>query len=75
MLFRSELSFEEDPEKKPYAVYDISIFAEGFFRSRSVDVPIFPYITSIQNINMIPLPAHMEDNGEIITYYNQEPEF
>ena len=59
---------------KPYSVYDISVYADGFFRERSVDVPVFAGITSIQQFNMVPLPLYMTENDETITYYNQEPE-
>lgn len=59
---------------KPYSVYDISVYADGFFRERSIDVPVFAGITSVQQFNMVPLPLYMTENDETINYYNQEPE-
>lgn len=59
---------------KPYSVYDISVYADGFFRERSIDVPVFAGITSIQQFNMVPLPLYMTEDDETINYYNQEPE-
>ena len=41
--------------------------------ARSVDVPVFAGITSVQNFSMIPVPAMMRQNDETVTYFNQEP--
>ena len=62
------------PDKRPYSLFDISVVADGFFRARSVDVPVFPGITSIQNFNMVPTPIG-EHGNDTLTYYNQEPYF
>ncbi|MCM1529466.1 MAG: hypothetical protein NC093_05655 [Alistipes sp.] len=62
------------PDKRPYSLFDVSVVADGFFRARSVDVPVFSGITSIQNFNMVPTPVGQEEN-ETLTYYNQEPYF
>lgn len=70
----ASLSLDSENLIKPYSVYDISVYADGFFRERSVDVPVFAGITSIQQFNMVPLPLYMTENDETITYYNQEPE-
>lgn len=69
------LSYSQTPDSKvrPYALYDISVTARGFFNARSVDVPVFEGITSVQNFSMIPLPLYMKANEETVTYFNQEP--
>lgn len=64
-----------DPGLRPYNLFDVSVTAPGFFNSRSVDVPVFPGITSVQNFSMIPLPLMMGPSDETVTYYNQEPQF
>ena len=64
-----------DPDRRPYALYDVSVSAEGFFRARSVDVPVFSGITSVQNFNLIPVPLMMNSSDETVTYYNAEPTF
>lgn len=69
------LSLDSGNKIKPYSIYDISVYADGFFRERSIDVPVFAGITSIQQFDMIPLPLYMSEDDENITYYNQEPEF
>lgn len=64
-----------DPKVRPYSLFDISVRANGYFNARSVDVPVFSGVTSIQNFNMIPVPLFMESDDEVLTYYNQEPDF
>ncbi len=71
----SSLSQTPDSRKRPYNLFDISVTADGFFNARSVDVPVFEGITSVQNFSMIPLPLMMKSTDETVTYYNQEPDF
>lgn len=68
-------SFSQSPGSltRPYSLYDVSVTASGFFNARSVDVPVFAGITSVQNFSMIPVPAMMTSNDETVTYFNQEP--
>ena len=70
-----DLSQAPDPSARPYTLYDVSVNAAGFFPARSVDVPVFSGITSVQNFAMIPLPAMMNGSGDMVTYFNQEPDF
>lgn len=70
-----ELSQAPNQKVRPYNLFDVSVSAEGFFNARSVDVPVFSGITSVQNFNMIPVPTLMRSNDETVTYYNQEPSF
>ena len=69
------LSQAPGSEIRPYNLFDVSVTAEGFFSSRSVDVPVFSGTTSVQNFNMIPLPLMMNPSDETVTYYNQEPDY
>lgn len=62
-----------DTEVRPYSLFDISVRAKGFFNARSVDVPVFSGITSIQNFNMVPLPIAADSSEDTLTYFNQEP--
>ncbi len=64
-----------DSVKRPYSLFDVSVTARGFFNARSVDVPVFSGITSVQNFSMIPVPVMMDSNDETVTYINQEPIF
>ncbi len=62
-----------DSDVRPYSLFDVTVKARGFFDARSVDVPVFSGITSIQNFNMVPVPLFMESDDETLTYFNQEP--
>lgn len=64
-----------DTGVRPYSLFDISVRANGFFNARSVDVPVFSGVTSIQNFSMIPLPLGAESGDDTLTYFNQEPFF
>ena len=64
-----------DAIKRPYNLYDVSVTASGYFNARSVDVPVFDGITSVQNFSMIPVPLMMRGSDETVTYFNQEPDF
>ena len=61
------------PSVRPYSLYDVTVTADGYFNARSVDVPVFSGITSIQNFNMIPVPLMTSPSSETQTYYNREP--
>lgn len=64
-----------DSQIRPYSLFDVTVNAEGYFTARSVDVPAFSGITSVQNFNMIPVPYMMNGSDETLTYYNREPNF
>ncbi|MBR2283350.1 MAG: carboxypeptidase regulatory-like domain-containing protein [Ruminococcus sp.] len=70
---QAELSQSPGSAIRPYSLFDISVTADGFFNARSVDVPAFEGITSVQNFSMIPVPYMMNGSEETVTYYNQEP--
>ncbi|MDO4863715.1 MAG: carboxypeptidase regulatory-like domain-containing protein [Ruminococcus sp.] len=64
-----------DAIRRPYNLFDVSVTAKGYFNARSVDVPVFDGITSVQNFSMIPVPLMMRASDETLTYFNQEPDF
>ena len=49
--------------KKPFTEVDIEVSADGYYRVVSRRVPIYPGITSIQPVRMIPIPES-EDGKE-----------
>lgn len=57
---------------RPYAVYNVSTYAIDYFQVKNLNVPIFSGITSIQRVNMIPLPVHTQER-KVITYSEYEP--
>lgn len=69
----SSLSQTPGSAVRPYNLYDVSVAARGFFNARSVDVPVFEGITSVQSFSMVPVPLFMKSGEETVTYYNREP--
>lgn len=58
-------------ELPPFYAYNIDTDKEGYISVRDVDVPVYPGITSVQTVELIPLSEGNEDNknGDII--YNE----
>lgn len=67
----------EDQRHPESYIYDLSVQAPGYYREHSTDVPVFPNITSMQNFDLIPLPAGMDDPlpGGDITFFNQMQQY
>lgn len=42
----------------PYSSYNVSVEADGFYTVRTKSVPVFPGVTSVQNVNMIPVSGY-----------------
>lgn len=54
-----------------YYGYDIHVYAPGYYRESSMQVPVFPDVLSMQSFDLIPLPAGITDqriNGDLIFY-------
>lgn len=52
---RKYLSESPAPSERPYALYSIDVFKDGYNDSFFLNVPVFDTITSVQGVNMIPL--------------------
>ena len=65
-----------DDQRHPAScLYDITAQAAGYYREHSTDVPVFPNITSVQNFDLIPLPAGEDEplpDGDITFYNNMQ---
>lgn len=65
-------NLSQEPENiKPYATYNVKIYASGYFREEAKDVPIFAGITSRQVFQMIPLPLAISEDLETIELPSQ----
>ena len=55
----------------PFYAYNIDTDKEGYISVRDLDVPVYPGITSVQTVELLPLSEGNEDNenGDII--YNE----
>ena len=66
------LSENPNPTSRPYAYYNIRTVADGFVDTFNYSVSVFDSVTSLQNVNLIPLSAAPEGNKPIIIdEYNQ----
>ena len=50
-------------ETRPYAVYDIEAYLDGYYPYRALSVPVFGDTLTIQPIGLIPLPLY---DGETV---------
>lgn len=69
----ASLSLDQNETLQPYSTYDVSVYASGYYRQVSENVPVFAGITSRQIFSMIPLPIYPQEEPETITYQNTEP--
>lgn len=61
-------SLSESPSgQKVNAVVDITAFKKGYYEVENRDIPVFSGITSIQPVNMIPLPLNASDQKIVFT--------
>lgn len=42
----------------PYSLYNLEVFADGYYSKNYVNIPIFDGITSYQSVELIPLSAN-----------------
>ncbi len=47
----------------PYSLYNIAVSRDGFYAVNENNVQVFPRITSIQPVNMIPLAERATEEG------------
>ena len=69
----ASLSLNCDETRKPYSTYDVSVYADGFYRQVSEAVPVFAGTTSRQIFHMISLPSYLQEPPKTIVYQNTEP--
>lgn len=50
-------------ETRPYAVYDIEAYLDGYYPYRALSVPVFGDTLTVQPIGLIPLPLY---DGETV---------
>ncbi len=56
-----DMALSESPGNyRPFSVYNVRAIKDGFFRTLIKDVQVFAKRTTIQNIDMIPLPENTD---------------
>lgn len=51
----------------PYTIYNLTVEAPGYYTVEVLDIPIFPGVTSIQPVNLIPTSIVQQNPSEVIT--------
>lgn len=71
------ISLSRSPGNPPgYLRYNLQVFKEGFYVNTFLNLPIFPTVTSVQRIDMIPHPEYDPAGNRPIDellIVNQEP--
>ena len=57
-----ELSMESG-NPRPFLTYNIAVYADGFYNTENINVPIFEGITSIQTVNLVPLAEYSDPSS------------
>lgn len=59
-----------------YYDYNIHVYAPGYYRESAMAMPVFPNVLSLQNFDLIPLPAGVEPrNGGDLLFYNHMKDY
>ena len=71
------VSFSQSPQSTAgFSTYNIEVFKQGFYPVSFLNVPLFPGVTSIQQVELIPLPPYDPNRypprGEL-AFYESEP--
>lgn len=69
-----ELSQAPGPASKPFSIYNIDVFKEGYYPQHYNGIPIFQNVTAIQNAHIIPISefdanSPYTNEGEIFDEY------
>ena len=56
----------------PFTLYNIEVFADGFYRVENLGVPMYGGVRAVQPVRLIPLPEGTK-SGEI-TYRDSAPQ-
>ena len=60
--------------KQPFAEISTEVTADGYFTSSNINIPIYPGITSIQPVTLIPLPDSESDTQPASDFVFQNDE-
>lgn len=63
---------ETPSDPTPFAKVNVNTYKKGFYEVENSDIPIFAGVTSIQPVNMIPLP--FQDHTQKLVFPEREPD-
>lgn len=64
----AELSQQPGETARPYSICDATVYFPGYYTNIYKNVQIFPGITSLQNVFLIPLPESQQNERLTIVY-------
>ena len=67
-LLRVILSQQPGELARPYSICDATVYFPGYYTNIYKNVQIFPGITSLQNVFLIPLPESQQNERLTIVY-------
>ena len=65
---------EEPGHEHPFGSYNVRTDKTGYYSVGNMNLPVFGGITSIQPVEMIPVPEKENDLREILIYESQNPD-
>jgi len=68
----AQASLSLDGDATPFTLYNIEVFADGFYRVENLGVPMYGGVRAVQPVRLIPLPEGTP-SGEI-TYRDSAPQ-
>lgn len=68
----SELSQQPSEAVRPYSTCDVTVYFPGYYTNIYKNVQIFPGITSLQNVFLIPL-SESQQNERLTIVYDASP--
>lgn len=58
----SQLSLAPGGDPAPYTLYNVEVYAEGFYRVENVGIPMYGGVHAIQPVRLVPLPEYGQDS-------------
>ena len=68
----AQASLSEDGDGTPFTLYNIAVFADGFYRVENLGAPMYGGVRAVQPVRLIPLPEGTK-SGEL-TYRDSAPQ-
>lgn len=68
----AQASLSQEGEGTPFTLYNIEVFADGFYRVENLGVPMYGGVRAVQPVRLIPLPEGTS-SGEL-TYRDSAPQ-
>ena len=62
----------EEGDRAPYTLYDIAVYAEGYYRVENVGLPLYGGVMAVQPVRLIPLPEY-GDPGDVAVFEDSAP--